>query len=159
MKDNRDELILIDGEYYSHQELVAFIESNRELAQRCERQTRFIKALKLDNSKLTIERNELQEANRKLKKEYNDFYEKDYMVRIDECNRLWGELEDIKHLSMWEFADKYCSDSQMEEDAKLFARELLGKTMTEADIAEEEFIANGEAHYERTWNLNGGDDF
>jgi len=126
MKDNRDELILIDGEYYSHQELVAFIESNRELAQRCERQKRFIRALKEDNGALTIERNELQEANRKLKKEYNEFYEKEYMVRIDECNRLWGELFDIKHMSVWEFADKYCNDNELEEAGHQLARSLLG---------------------------------
>ena len=152
MRDNRDELILIDGEYYSHQELVAFIESNRELAQRCERQTRFIKALKLNNSKLTIERNQLIDEN---------------MKRIEESNRLFGELEDIKHLSMWEFADKYCSDSQMEEDARLFAKELLHSRVTgeykdnekAAVIAEEEFINNGEALYEATWNINCGDDF
>ena len=145
MKDNKDELILIDGEYYSHQELVAFIESNRELAQRGERQTRFIKALKLNLSKTTLERNEF----------------------CDKANRLTKELQDIKSMSMWEFADKYCSDSQMEEDAKLFAKELLHSRVTgeykdnekAAVIAEEGFINNGEALYERTWNINCGDDF
>ena len=145
MRDNRDELILIDGEYYSQKELVAFIESNRELAQRCERQTRFIKALKLNLSKTTLERNEF----------------------CDKANRLTKELQDIKSMSMWEFADKYCSDSQMEEDARLFAKELLHSRVTgeykdnekAAVIAEEEFINNGEALYERTWNINCGDDF
>lgn len=109
MKDNRDELILIDGEYYSHQELVAFIESNRELAQRCERQTRFIKALKLNNSKLTIERNQLLDEN---------------MKRIEESNRLFGELQNIKNLSMFEFANKYCNDNELEEAGHALARSL-----------------------------------
>ena len=135
MKDNKDELILIDGEYYSHQELVAFIESNRELAQRCERQTRFIKALKLNLSKTTLERNEF----------------------CDKANRLTKELQDIKQMSMFEFGNTYCSSESLEADGHQLARELLGKPATPADIAEEEFIANGEAHYERTAFL--GDDF
>lgn len=33
------------------------------------------------------------------------------------------------------------------EAGRDFARSLLGKPMTRSDIAEEEFIANGEAHY------------
>ena len=137
MKDNRDELILIDGEYYSHQELVAFIESNRELAQRCERQTRFIKALKLNLSKTTLERNEF----------------------CDKANRLTKELQDIKSMSMFEFGNTYCTSESLEADGHAFARELLGKPMTPEDLAEERAIAEGEAHYERTWNINCGDDF
>ena len=54
-KEKRDELILINGEYYSQKELVAIIESNRELAKRCERQSNFIRALKLQNEELTHE--------------------------------------------------------------------------------------------------------
>ena len=55
---------------------------------------------------------------------------------------------------------KFTRDYLTSEDAgKAFARELLGKPMTESDIAEEEFIANGEAQYEATWNINCGDDF
>ena len=104
MKDNRDELILINGEYYSHQELVAIIESNRELAQRCERQTRFIKALKLNLSKTTLERNE--------------FY--------DKANRLTKELQDIKSMSMFEFGNTYCSSESLEADGHALARALLG---------------------------------
>ena len=55
MKDNQDELIFINGEYYSQQELVAIIESNKELARKCERQSTFIRALKLENEELTHE--------------------------------------------------------------------------------------------------------
>jgi hypothetical protein len=72
MRDNRDELILINGEYYSHKELVAILESNNELARKNERQTRFIKALKLNNSALTVERNNLIEENRQLKHKLNN---------------------------------------------------------------------------------------
>ena len=55
---------------------------------------------------------------------------------------------------------KFTRDYLTSEDAgKAFARELLGKPMTESDIAEEEFISNGEALYEATWNINCGDDF
>lgn len=61
-----------------------------------------------------------------LKKQYDDFYEKEYMARIEECNRLWGELFDIKHMSVWEFANKYCNEKQLEEAGHEFARSLLG---------------------------------
>ena len=41
-----------------------------------------------------------------------------------------------------------------------FTSRLLGEPMTESDIAEEQFIENGEKHYEKTWNLAcEGDDF
>lgn len=40
-----------------------------------------------------------------------------------------------------------------------FAKECLGVPMTPADIAEREFISQGEQHYEDTWNINCGDDF
>lgn len=55
---------------------------------------------------------------------------------------------------------KFTRDYLTSEDAgKAFARELLGKPMTPEDLAEERAIAEGEAHYERTWNINCGDDF
>ena len=31
--------------------------------------------------------------------------------------------------------------------------------MTNADLEEEQFIADGEAEYERSWNVADGDDF
>lgn len=132
MKDEND-LILINGEYYSQNELVAIIESNEELGKLNVRYANFIRALKSDNSALTTERNELHEKlhakTQELadqKREYEEFYEKEYMARIDECNRLWGELFDIKHMSMWEFANKYCSSQELEEAGHQLARSLLG---------------------------------
>jgi uncharacterized protein (DUF2344 family) len=140
-KLNDFELYEIDGETYSLNEIRGFIESSKKV----ERQTRFINALKLNLSKTTQERNQL----------------------CDKANRLNKELQDIKQMSMWEFADKYCSDSQMEADARLFAKELLHSRVTgeykdnetAAVIAEEEFIAQGEKHYNDTWNIACGDDF
>ena len=83
---------------------------------------------------LENENKQLKEKNQLLKKEYDDFYEKEYLARIDECNNLWAELFDIKHMSMWEFASKYCKD-ELENAGKQFARDLLGQPMTQEDIA------------------------
>ena len=135
----------INGVAYSLNELKAFIETSTELSRKVGRQTRFINALKLHNSELTLERNKL----------------------CDKCMAQSRELKDIKSMSMWEFADKYCSEDQLEEDGRLFARELLRTRVTgeykdnekAAAIAEEVFIANGEALYEATWNINCGDDY
>jgi len=112
------ELYEIDGELYSLEELKGFIESSKRLSYENERKTRFIKALKLNNSALTLERNQLVE-----------------------------ELDSIKSMSMFEFGNRYCSSESLEADGHAFARSLLGKPMTETDIAEEKFIADGEAHY------------
>ena len=97
--------------------------------------------------------NERLEAKYKaLKKDYDEFYEKEYMARIVECNRLWGELQDIKHLSMFEFADKYCSSEDLEEAGHAFARSLgVGVKMTEAEVAIDE-AENAHVPY-------SGDDF
>ena len=127
---NNSELYKIDDKYYSLEELRAFITNCDELARQTERQSRFIKALKLNNSQLTVERNELQKG-----------------------------LNHIKSMSMFEFGNKYASDESLEADGRAFARSLLGKPMPKADIEEENFIAEGEAEYERTWNIADGDDF
>ena len=65
---------------------------------------------------------DLEDKVQDLKKQYDEFYEKEYMARIEECNRLWSELFDIKHMSVWEFANKYCSDKDMEEAGHALAR-------------------------------------
>ena len=97
MTEDREELILINGEYYSHNELVGIIESNKELAKRCERQSTFIRALKADNEHVTVERNQL----------------------ID-------ELHHIKNMSMFEFGNTFCTTESLEQDGKRLARSLLG---------------------------------
>lgn len=113
MRDDRDKLILIDGEYYSHNELVAILESNKELARINVRQANFIRALKLNNSALTVERNKL----------------------CDKCMAQSRELKDIKSMSMFEFGNTYCSTESLEADGHAFARSLLGKPMTDEELA------------------------
>ena len=127
---NNSELYKIDEKYYSLEELRAFITNCDKLARKTERQNRFIKALKINNSQLSVERNQLQ-----------------------------NELDHIKSMSMFEFGNKYASDESLEADGRAFAKSLLGKPMTKTDIEEETFIAEGEAEYERTWNIADGDDF
>ena len=139
MTDNREvilddnHLYEIEGELYSLNELKGFLEASKTV----ERQTRFITALKFNNSKLTVERNQLQADLDAEKNKYNEFYEKEYMYRIEECNRLWGELFDIKHLSLWEFAAKYCNDEQLEDAGHQLAKSLgvgVKATKEEMDI-------------------------
>lgn len=77
-------------------------EQNARLERKVEWQRRFINGLKLSNSKLTLERNSYVEENCQLK----------------------NELAKIKAMGMYEFAKVYCSDEQMEADAKAFARSL-----------------------------------
>ena len=85
--------------------------------------------LREENQSLKLENDFLQQkADRyeKLRKEYDEFYTKEYIPRIDECNRLFGELFDIKHMNLWEFAEKYCNDDQLEQAGHDFAKSLLG---------------------------------
>ena len=92
----------INGEAYSLNELKAFITNCDELAKKTSRQTRFIEALKLHNSELTLERNEL----------------------CDKCTAQSRELKDIKSMSMFEFGNTYCSSESLEADGHAFARSL-----------------------------------
>ena len=101
-KLNNFELYNIDGELYSLEEIKAFITSCDELSRKATRQTRFIEALKLSNSKLTLERNEL----------------------CDKVAAQSRELSDIKSMSMFEFGNTYCSSESLEADGKAFARSL-----------------------------------
>ena len=70
---------------------------NQELKARNEFLERMVNGLKLNNSKLTIERNQLVE-----------------------------ELQTIKAMSMFEFSAKYCSPEQQAKDGEAFAKALLG---------------------------------
>jgi hypothetical protein len=98
----------------------------------------------------------LREENQGLKID-NDFLDRQNRALKLRCSKyaienreLTDEINDLR------FTHKYLTS---EEAGKAFARELLGKPMTSADIAEDKAIANGEAHYEATWNINCGDDF
>lgn len=83
-------------------------------------------ALREQNCELIAENEKLVLKNKELKKQYDEFYEKEYIARIEECNRLWSELFDIKHMGVWEFANKYCSDEENAEAGRQLARSLLG---------------------------------
>ena len=84
---------------------------NEQLILENQRLNRMKNGLMLNNSILTQERNDLIDENLK---------------RIEESNRLFGELQDIKALSMFEFANIYCSDEEHEEAGHQLARSLLG---------------------------------
>ena len=128
IRKDKSDLIEIDGEYYSQKEIIAIIESNNELAKKNERQANFIRSLKVFNKELTSQRKELNDKTIKLSK----------------------ELRDIKQMSMWEFADKYCNDSELEDAGKAFARSL-GVGMSSEEVAIEEA--------ENSYVPYSGDDF
>lgn len=70
---------------------------NEQLKARNEFLERCVKALKLNNAKITLER-----------------------------NQALDELRQIKQLSMFEFGNRYCSSESLEADGHAFARSLLG---------------------------------
>ena len=65
-------------------------------------QRRFINGSKFRLKRVSDERNKFVEKNIELER----------------------ELAEIKKMGMYEFASKYCTDEQMEKDAKAFARNL-----------------------------------
>ena len=67
-----------------------------------------------DNEKLILE-------NKELKRQLDEATDEN-LKRIEESNRLFCELQDIKHMGVWEFANKYCSDKDMEEAGHALAR-------------------------------------
>ena len=72
-----------------------------------------------------------------------------------ERNQLCDKLHEIQNLSMFEFGNRYCSSESLEADGHAFARSLgIG-----VDNAEDDFIAQGEKHYNDTWNIACWDDF
>ena len=73
-----------------------------ELRHENERQNRMIAGLKLNNSKLTTERNDL----------------------ITENTSLKNELCEIKKMGMYEFANTYCNESELEDAGHQLARAL-----------------------------------
>lgn len=90
---------------------------------------RMVTGLKLNNSKLTLERNKL----------------------CDKCHAQSRELKDIKSMSMFEFGNTYCSSESLEADGKAFARSLMGKPLTREEVIIDE-TENRYDHYV-------GDDF
>ena len=97
----------------------------------------YIKDIQLENEELKARNDFLERQNKALKMRCSKY--------CLEITKLTSEIQDMK------FTHKMLNS---DEAGRAFARELLGKPMTE-----DEFIAAGEAEYERTWNVADGDDF
>ena len=106
------------------------------------RLNRMVAGLKINNRALTEERNKLIKDNQIMSHELTYF--KEY------CADLEAEIADMKNTL------RYLTSR---EAGIAFARELLGKPMTEADLAEEKAIADGENHYYKMGTALYGDDF
>ena len=109
-----------------------------------------IQILEEENKLLLKTNNMLLKELRDSKDKYNTIYE-EYLLRIDECNKLFGEVMDIK-----------------QEIRRLKNPNSCGMCITcigckqavpEEELAIEKSIADSEAYYNRTWNLACGDDF
>ena len=90
-------------------ELTYFKEYSADLETELNTKSRMLRGVKLNNGKLTLERNELIK-----------------------------ELDSIKRMSMFEFGNTYCSNESLEADGHAFARSLLGHRMTDEEIAIDE---------------------
>ena len=102
----------------------------------------YIKDIQLENEELKARNDFLERQNKALKMRCSKY--------CLEITKLTSEIQDMK------FTHKMLNS---EEAGRAFAQELLGKPMTKADLEEEQFIADGEAEYERSWNVADGDDF
>jgi len=90
-------------------ELTYFKEYAADLESDVNIKSRMLEGVKLNNSKLTLER-----------------------------NNLLTELDRIKNMSMFEFGNTYCTKDSLEADGHAFARSLLGHRMTPEEVAIDE---------------------
>jgi len=86
--------LILENEEY-HEMLKSEMDKNQDLTNQLDLQVRFKMGLKFSNRRLTQQRNELQE-----------------------------ELDTIKSMGMFEFANKYCNDNELEEAGHALARSL-----------------------------------
>ena len=114
--------------------------TNEELILEIRRLKQDLDEVKIHEEMLVKENKFLDKQNRALKLRCSK-----YCLQISD---LEAEIKDMK------FTHKMLNS---EEAGRAFARDLLGKPMSKADIEEEKMIADGEAHYERFAFL--GDDF
>ena len=99
---------------------------------------------------------ELTEENKSLRLD-NDFLEKQNAACKLRCSKLSIQVRELEsEIADMRFTRKYLTS---EEAGRQFARELLGKPMTEADIAEEKAIIEGEQAYYEIGTALYGDDF
>lgn len=116
--------------------------TNEELILEIRRLKQDLDEVKIHEEMLVEENKFLDKQNRALKLRCSK-----YCLQISD---LEAEIKDMK------FTHKMLNS---EEAGRAFAQELLGKPMTKADLEEEQFIADGEAEYEGSWNVADGDDF
>ena len=116
--------------------------TNEELILEIRRLKQDLDEVKIHEEMLVEENKFLDKQNRALKLRCGK-----YCLQISD---LEAEIKDMK------FTHKMLNS---EEAGRAFAQELLGKPMTKPDLEEEQFIADGEAEYERSWNVADGDDF
>ena len=99
---------------------------------------------------------ELTEENKSLRLD-NDFLEKQNTACKLRCSKLTIQVRDLEsEIKDMKFTRKYLTS---EDAGRAFARELLGKPMTEADLAEEKAIVEGEQAYYEMGTALYGDDF
>ena len=97
---------------------------------------------------------DLEEEANNLSSELLHFKSKS-LAFMERCRDLSKENEALKlEIKDMKFTRKYLTS---EEAGKAFARELLGKPMTKADLAEERFIENGVKEYENGLRVLGDD--
>jgi len=100
-----------------YDEVLHLREANEELQVRNEFLEKCVKALKLNLSKTTLERNHF----------------------CNKANQYSKELSGIKSMSMFEFGNTYCSSESLEADGHAFARSLgIGMTHDEVKLEEAE---------------------
>lgn len=136
------------GKVYKMNEIIEITE-NKQLKED-NLQISHINALRAENEILRDENETLFETNEALIKTIRELRAKINSLESDKIT-LENKLANVTLGDL--------NPEQQEAAGHALARDLLGKPMTPSDIAEEEFIANGEALYEATWNINCGDDF
>lgn len=105
---------------------------------------------------ILLEIQELREENQQLKVD-NDFLQRQNAACKLRCSKLTIQVRDLEsEIKDMKFTRKYLTS---EDAGRAFARELLGKPMTEADIAEEKAIVEGEQAYYEMGTALYGDDF
>ncbi len=57
----------------------------------------------------------------------NEFLQRQVTALQLRCSKLSCELQDIKSLGVWEFANLYCTDEENAEAAHMLAKSLLRK--------------------------------
>ena len=109
-----------------------------------------IDILKDENETLFETNNALIKEIRDSKDKYNELYE-EYLLRINECDHLYGELQEAKQEIRRLKNPRSCGMCITCIECK--------QAISDEELAMEQSIADAEAYYHKTWNLACGDDF